>query len=326
MAAPVSAGALPPRPAPSLPQAADTGSRDRRQHRARPGLPGLRGEGRDGAQGVCVCMSLSHNSPAERSGAASGTETGGSLRLLFLLLLADAELHRHRERRQGQPPPRRNFGVPGQDPGSSHRPSPVAPPPRLRDPPRWGGPRGAYYRPPLRPQRRPPWLPSRSFPFFLLPQRREEGISSAPAFPSSLSLPQGVAGRGSGPEAGAVARVWFHSLPASEGGLCPGIYGAVFPPRPLCPGAERWCRPGRLRLPPPSAALSAAAPPETLPEPFRQQRLGSREAGREGRPAGRRFQRDPGSCSQRLVRTAAARPGADRTGERNALSPYEENK
>ncbi|XP_037992557.1 uncharacterized protein LOC119700918 [Motacilla alba alba] len=61
MAAPPTAGALPPPPAPSLPQAADTGSRDRRRrrHRARPGLPGLRSEGRDRAQGRRVSRASS---------------------------------------------------------------------------------------------------------------------------------------------------------------------------------------------------------------------------------------------------------------------------
>ncbi|RLV97348.1 hypothetical protein DV515_00011876 [Chloebia gouldiae] len=273
--------------------------------------PGLasRGEGRDGAQGVCVCLSPSHNSPPEGSGAASGVEVGG---------YTDIE----RDDRGGHRPATTSASRDRiQDPATA---------PRRWRLPRAGGtlPLGraaggfAPSRPPLRAQRRPPQLPARSF--FLLPLHREEGIGSTPAVPSSPSLPRGVAGRGSGPEAGAVAGAGSASLPASEGRLSAGIHGAASPQSPYSPGAERRRRPSRPRLPPPGTASSAAAPPRNSAGALSNNK--DLEAGRQGGTAGRRFQRDPGSCSRCPLRTAAARPGAEGTRPRDRLGPYGENK
>lgn len=160
-------------------------------------------------RGVCelclsVCLSLSHNSPPERSGAASGLKREGLPCRLLLLLLAAAESHRHRERRQGQPPPRRNFGVPGQDPGFSHRPAPVAPPPRCRDPPAGQGRRGLRSLPsPRRAQRRPPRLPGSLLPLLPPPPApgggdRQHSCLPFLAFPSAGSGGAGVWPRGWG--------------------------------------------------------------------------------------------------------------------------------
>nr|XP_041572008.1 wiskott-Aldrich syndrome protein homolog 1 [Taeniopygia guttata] len=258
MAAPLPAGALPPPPAPSLPRAADTGSPDRRrQHRARPGLPG-QGAGRGAGCGR-VLPAFSCSPPPS---------------------YADIERNDRGGRRPAATSASRGRI---QDPATAPR--------------RWRLPRAtgtlplgraaggfAPSRPPLRAQRRPPRLPARSF--FLLPLRREEGIGSTPAVPSSPSLPRGREGRGGGlaPRLGPWPGAGSASLPASKGRLCPGIQGGASPPSPLSPGAERRCRP---RLPPPGAAPSAAAPPRNSAGALSNNKglEAGRQAGRDGRPA-----------------------------------------
>ncbi|XP_072785065.1 uncharacterized protein [Taeniopygia guttata] len=256
MAAPLPAGALPPPPAPSLPRAADTGSPDRRrQHRARPGLPG-QGAGRGAGCGR-VLPAFSGSPPPS---------------------YADIERNDRGGRRPAATSASRGRI---QDPATAPR--------------RWRLPRAtgtlplgraaggfAPSRPPLRAQRRPPRLPARSF--FLLPLRREEGIGSTPAVPSSPSLPRGGAGRGSCPEAGAVARSRVRFPAGQQGKALPWNSGRCVPPEPLSPGAERRCRP---RLPPPGAAPSAAAPPRNSAGALSNNKglEAGRQAGRDGRPA-----------------------------------------
>ncbi|XP_041907882.1 extensin-like [Corvus kubaryi] len=233
--------------------------------------------------------------------------------------------HGHRERRQGQPPPHRNFGVPGQDPGSSHRPAPVAPPPHLRDPPAGQGRGGLRSLPPARrAQRRPPRLPGSLLP--LLPPfpalgggDRQHSCLPFLAFPFAESGGAGVWPRGWGRGRG------LDPLPA-------GQRGRGLP----------WNSRRRVPPEPPSPRRRAAVPPRpTPPAPAqrRPERRGSPrnsagafsnnkglEAGRRVGSDGRRFQRDPGSCSRRPAGTAAARPGAERTGARDGLGPDGESK
>ncbi|XP_053796468.1 translation initiation factor IF-2-like [Vidua chalybeata] len=286
MAAPLPAGALPPPPAPSLPRAADTGSPDRRrQHRARPGLPG-----RDGAQGLCVCLS---RTTARRRGAGrrAGLRREGPP---CLLLLAAAELHGHRERRQGAaaaPPQLRRPGA-----GSRTQPPPRAggASPAPPGPSRWAGPRGASL-PPARPselsagRRGSAVAPS---PSSSSPCAGRRG--SAARLPSLPRLPFRGEWRGGGlaPRPGPWPGAASVSLPASEGRLCPGIHGAASPPSaspsPLSPRR-------RAAVPPqPAPPAPARRRPEGRGSPRNSAGAFSnnkgleagRRGGRQGRPAG----------------------------------------